>query len=66
MQNAVWRATIVLSAVTSWAHAQTTSVVSSLITPVPEPSSPIILVIDLLSVAALIFLICRRAPRRDR
>lgn len=74
MQKAVWRAMIVLSALTSWAFAQTTSIVSPLptptpgllITPVPEPSSPIMLVIDLLCVAALVFLICRRAPRRDR
>jgi len=68
MQKAFWHATLALGVLTSGAHAQTISVAGSLLSrggrqlvlQMPEPSSPMILVIDLLSVAALVFWIRRR------
>ena len=67
MQKAFRYAAIAVGALASCAHAGVGSVIGSplkqagrqLIVQVPEPSSPVTLAVDLLSVAAVVFLICR-------
>jgi len=76
MQKIICQAAVALGVLTTCAHAGITSAIGAplplpqtgrqLFAAVPEPSSPILLGIDLLSVAAIVFLLCRREFSRHR
>lgn len=74
MHKVIRHAMVALGVLTTCAHAGIRSVIGvplphtgrQLIAAVPEPSSPILLGIDLLSVAAIVFLLCRREFSRNR
>ncbi len=71
MRKTLYSTVIALASLAPWAHAQTGAVTGAktltvpavLVVPVPEPSSPALLGIDLLSVGALIVLFRRAAGR---
>ncbi|MGO9270771.1 MAG: hypothetical protein ACLQOO_11055 [Terriglobia bacterium] len=74
MQKALYSTVIALASFAPWAHGQTGAVTGAkiltvpalLVVQMPEPSSPALLAIDLLSVGGLIVLFRHRANGTNR